>query len=369
MAKEPKEVKGSLLDRIKAASTIKETTTLDKTKIFREQNIVPLPIPMMNVAFSGELDGGLVSGLTQICGPSKHFKTGFLLLMIKAYLDQYQDAIVLFYINEFGTAGTKYFDAYDIPHDRVVITPFLDIEQLKFDITTQLHSFQRGDHVFIAVDSVGNAASKKEVDDALEGNQAADMTRAKQIKSLFRIATPHLTLKDIPMVVINHVYKTQEMYSKDVVSGGTGIYLSSDNIFIIGRQQETEGIGSSKELKGYNFILKTEKSRYVKEQSKIPIFVSFEGGISKWSGLLENALESGHVIKPSNGWYQRVGEERKYREDDTNSEQFWIPILKDQMFKNFIRNKYKLSETKLLGDSNEKPIEDVPEDVMQDGIS
>jgi hypothetical protein len=40
------------------------------------------------------------------------------------------------------------------------------------------------------------------------------------MKSLFRMVTPHLTLKDIPMVVINHTYKTMELYSKDVVSGG-----------------------------------------------------------------------------------------------------------------------------------------------------
>jgi intein/homing endonuclease len=34
------------------------------------------------------------------------------------------------------------------------------------------------------------------------------------------MVTPHLTLKDIPMVVINHTYKTMELYAKDVVGGG-----------------------------------------------------------------------------------------------------------------------------------------------------
>jgi hypothetical protein len=48
----------------------------------------------------------------------------------------------------------------------------------------------------------------------------ADMTRAKQIKSLFRMVTPHLTMKDIPMIVVNHTYKTMEMFAKDVVGGG-----------------------------------------------------------------------------------------------------------------------------------------------------
>ena len=148
---------------------------------------------------------------------------------------------------------------------------------------SQLNDLERTDQVMIIVDSVGNLASKKEVDDALDGKSVADMTRAKQMKSLFRMITPHLTLKDIPAVVVNHTYKEIGLFPKDIVSGGTGIYYSADNIFIIGRQQEKKGT----DVVGYNFIINVEKSRYVREKSKIPIEVSWEGGISKWSGLLD----------------------------------------------------------------------------------
>ena len=149
---------------------------------------------------------------------------------------------------------------------------------------SQLNDLERTDQVMIIVDSVGNLASKKEVDDALDGKSVADMTRLlKQMKSLFRMITPHLTLKDIPAVVVNHTYKEIGLFPKDIVSGGTGIYYSADNIFIIGRQQEKKGT----DVVGYNFIINVEKSRYVREKSKIPIEVSWEGGISKWSGLLD----------------------------------------------------------------------------------
>jgi intein/homing endonuclease len=72
----------------------------------------------------------------------------------------------------------------------------------------------------IVIDSIGNLASKKEVEDALEQKAVADMSRAKQLKSLFRMITPHLSLKDIPMVVINHTYKEIGLYPKDIVGGG-----------------------------------------------------------------------------------------------------------------------------------------------------
>ena len=83
----------------------------------------------------------------------------------------------------------------------------------------QMNNIERGDHIIVLVDSVGNLASKKEVEDALEGKSVADMTRAKQMKSLFRMITPHLTIKDIPMVVVNHTYKEIGLFPKDIVSG------------------------------------------------------------------------------------------------------------------------------------------------------
>jgi hypothetical protein len=204
--------------------------------------------------------------------------------------------------------------------------------------------------LIIVIDSIGNLASKKEVEDALEGKSVADMSRAKQVKSLFRMVTPHLSLKDIPMIVVNHTYKEIGMFPKDIVGGGTGSYYSADNIFIIGRQQEKEGT----EIVGYNFIINVEKSRYVKEKSKIPVTVSFGGGISKWSGLLDIALESGHVIKPSNGWYSKVDvssgevEDKKYREKDTDSKEFWLPILKQKSFQEFVENKYRVAAGEIM---------------------
>lgn len=345
----------SILDKIKKNSSIKESAILAKSKFFTNKDMIPTSVPIINVALSGKLTGGLTPGLTMWAGPSKHFKTAFSLLMAKSYLDKYPEAALLFYDSEFGTPQS-YFDSFGIDTDRVLHTPITDIEQLKFDVMQQLAQLERTDKLIIIIDSIGNLASKKEVDDALEGKSVADMSRAKQIKSLFRMVTPHLAIKDIPMVVVNHTYKTMEMYAKDIVGGGTGSYYSADNIFILGRQQEKEGT----EVTGYNFIINVEKSRYVREKSKIPVTVLHSGGINKWSGLLAVALESGHVIKPSNGWYSKVDletgevEEKKYREKDTDSKDFWIPILKQQSFNDFVENKYCVAH----GDIMQEEVDD-----------
>src|SRR6056300_1603447 len=176
----------SILDKLKKNSTIKDTAILKDSHFFTKKDMIPTTIPVINVALSGRLDGGLTPGLTMWAGPSKHFKTAFSLLMAKSYLEKYDDAVLLFYDSEFGTPQS-YFDSFGIATDRVLHTPVTDVEQLKFDLVGQLENIERDEHVIIVIDSIGNLASKKEVEAALNEKAVADMSRAKQMKSLFRM--------------------------------------------------------------------------------------------------------------------------------------------------------------------------------------
>jgi len=340
----------SLISRLIKNSTINDTAVLTESKIYGKKDMITTSVPMVNVALSGGVDGGLTPGLTVLAGPSKHFKSAFSLLMASAYMKQYPDSVLLFYDSEFGTPA-GYFDSFGIDMTRVIHTPITDIEQLKFDIMKQLNEIGRTDKVVMVIDSVGNLASKKEVEDAANEKSVADMSRAKSLKSLFRMVTPHLTLKDIPLIVVNHTYKEIGLYPKDIVGGGTGIYYSADTIWILGRQQDKDSDG----IQGYHFIINVEKSRYVKEKSKIPITVSFEGGIKRWSGMLDLAIEGGYVVKPSNGWYQLVdrttGEVSgtKMRADAIeDNKDVWKQILSTTDFADFIKNKYTLASGSLV---------------------
>lgn len=327
----------SIAKKLIKNSTIKDDSEfLNESKFFHKKDQVPTSVPMLNVALSGTLDGGLTPGLTMIAGPSKHFKSCFSLILSKAYLEKYKDSAVLFYDSEFGTPNS-YFEKLGVDTKRVVHTPITDIEQLKHDIVTQLKNIERGEKVFILLDSIGNLASRKEVEDAEEGKSVADMTRAKGIKSLFRMITPHLTKKDIPMVAVNHTYKEMGLYPRDIVGGGTGSYYSSDNIWIVGRKQ----IKEENELGGYDFVINIEKSRYVKEKSKIPITVTFENGINKYSGLFDVALEGEFIKEASKGWYE-VGKNKLRRSDLENDSAYWEKLLKDEKFITYIRKKYML---------------------------
>ena len=339
----------SVMDKLKKNSKIKFTSQLDKSEFFTQKDVVTTDVPMINVALSGEVDGGLSSGLTVLAGPSKHFKTSFALLMASAYLKEHEDAVLLFYDSEFGSPQS-YFESFGIDTSRVLHTPIVDVEQLKFDLVGQLDNLERDDKVVVVIDSIGNLASKKELEDALNEKSVADMSRAKALKGLFRMVTPYLTMKNIPLLAVNHTYQEIGLFPKAIVSGGTGIYYSADNIWIIGRRQVKKGTN----VQGYDFVINVEKSRFVKEKSKVPISVTWEGGIAEYSGLLEVAMAGGYVVKPTMGWYAAVNKDTgeiidpKVREKDTVTEAFWTPIFENTDFKEFVKSYYSIGHKPML---------------------
>ena len=333
----------SIMDKLKKNSKVKATEILADSKFFNDKDMISTDTPMINIALSGEVDGGLAPGLTVLAGPSKHFKTSFALIMASAYLKKYKDSVLLFYDSEFGSPQ-QYFEQFEIDTTRVLHTPITNVEELKFDIVGQLEGLSREDKVIIVIDSIGNLASKKEMEDAINEKSVADMSRAKALKGLFRMCTPYLNMKNIPLVAVNHTYQEIGLFPKAIVSGGTGIYYSADNIWILGRRQNKKGT----DVVGYDFVINVEKSRFVKEKSKIPISVSWQGGVQKWSGLLDIAMQGKYVAKPSNGWYCRVNQETgellepKVREAQTLEEEFWKPIFADTNFKDYLTDVYKI---------------------------
>ena len=359
----------SLLDKIVKNSTIKMTAPIMDSKVYGKKDMAPTQVPMVNVALSGRIDGGLTPGLLVLAGPSKHFKSAFALLMAGAYMQRNPDAVLLFYDAEFGTPQA-YFESFGIDMERTVHTPITNVEQLKFDISQQLDKIEKGEKVIIVIDSVGNLASKKEVEDALDGKSVADMSRAKALKSLFRIVTPHLNLKDIPLIAVNHTYKEIGLFPKDVVSGGTGIYYSADTIWIVGRQQDKVGT----EIQGYHFVINIEKSRHVREKSKIPITVSYEGGIVKWSGLMDVAEKGGYLRKPKVGWYEAVnpetGEvisEKLMRAKEVNdNKEFWLMMFEKTNLSQYIKNSFAIGASGTIMRSDEPSVEEVDEVVGDD---
>ncbi len=121
-----------------------------------------------------------------------------------------------------------------------------NIEELRFELVNQLEGLTKEDKVIILIDSIGNLASKKELEDSKNENSAQDMSRPKMLKALGRIVTPHLTLKDIPLIAINHVYQEMGLFPKAIVSGGC---------LVAGSKVQTEsGLKNIEDIKIGDFV-------------------------------------------------------------------------------------------------------------------
>lgn len=343
----------SLMARMAKSGVVKGASTLSESKFFTAKDNIPTALPTLNIALGGKLSGGITPGVTILSGESKSYKTLLGLFCMKAYLDKYPDAIALLYDTEFGITP-EYISANGIDPTRIIHIPVEHVEEMKFDVIKRMEEIKRGDHVFMMVDSLGATPSKKEVDDALDEKAVADMTRAKAIRSFFRLIGTHLTAKDIPMVVINHIYKTMELYSKNVQGGGTAVVYTANQIFVITRSQEKEG----DEVIGWNFTINVEKSRTVKEKSKLQFTVKYSGGISKWSGLMDLAIDGGYVSNAKKGWYSKVNkdtgeiDEKSYRLKDTYTADFWMPIIKSTSFPQYVETTFKLPSFSAIADED-----------------
>lgn len=288
----------SLMDKLLKTSKIEGAERLVDSTILNEKPPAQTRVKLINVALSGRVDGGLSCGCFLICGPSRHYKSSYGLIAVKGFLDANPDGICLYYNNEFGIKKA-YFENSGIDMSRVMHLPFENLEKLKFDLVAKLEELTIDDKVVIICDSLGNSSSRKELMDALEEKSSADFTRAKTIKSIMRMITPLLYMKDIPFIGIAHTYVDMNSYggTKQIVGGGTGMYYNPDTIWIVGKSQVKEG----EEKVGSTFTINIEKSRYVKENAKIPIVVRWDSGIANYSGLAELAKDFGIVSEGRRG--------------------------------------------------------------------
>jgi hypothetical protein len=142
---------------------------------------------------------------------------------------------------------------------------------------------------------------------------------------------------------VAYTYKTQDLFSKDVVSGGTKILYSSNTVWIVGREKVKEG--------GFIFNIKIEKSRFLEEGQKIPISVC-DRGIGQWTGLDQMALEFG-IVTSCKGPRNKNAIKYESKEhgpiivtedvvDFEEGEKLWTAVLKETNFKQMIEDKYTL---------------------------
>jgi hypothetical protein len=182
---------------------------------------------------------------------------------------------------------------FGIDTTKVNYQPVNTVQEFRQSVTTITRRMQEAKRdgadipkVMIILDSAGNLATQKEIDDAVSGNEKADMTRSKILKSIFRIImTPMADLK-IPFIFTNHTYQTQDFISRQVAGGGTGPEYAASIVLFLNKAQLKD---SSGDKAGIIVTAKPNKNRFAKPQN-IKFHLHYTEGMNRYVGL-ENYID------------------------------------------------------------------------------
>ena len=261
--------------------------TLDKSSISEIDHFIPTGNYHLNACLTGSLFGGYPNNrAVALAGPSGTGKTYLILNAVKQA--QEMGYSIVFYDSE-NAVDKKLVEKFGIDPKKFRYEPCNTVQEFRSSVTalTDLLIEQKNKgaelpRVLIILDSAGNLATQKEIDDAKSGSDKADMTRAKLLKSTFRILMTKLGIVKVPFLFTNHTYQTQDLFSRQVGGGGTGPEYAASIILFLGKAKLKEGI----EQTGIIVTAKPNKNRFAKP-TPIKFHISFNKGMNPYIGLEE----------------------------------------------------------------------------------
>lgn len=286
--------------------------TLDKSTISEIDHFIPTGNFHLNACLTGSLFGGYPNNrAVALAGPSGTGKTYLILNAVKQAQDMGYS--IVFYDSE-NAVDKELVEKFGVDPKKFRYEPCNTVQEFRSSVTalTDLLIEQKNKgatlpKVMIILDSAGNLATQKEIDDAKSGSDKADMTRAKLLKSTFRILMTKLGIIKVPFLFTNHTYQTQDLFSKQVGGGGTGPEYAASIILFLGKAKLKEGT----EQTGIIVTARPNKNRFAKPLP-IKFHISFSKGMNPYVGLEEYiswdtcGIERGRFI--TEGQYEKLNE-------------------------------------------------------------
>jgi RecA/RadA recombinase len=243
----------------------------------------------LNACISGTVFGGWPNNRAcSIAGPSGTGKTYLMLNTVKRAIDMGYS--VIYYDSE-AAVDREQMKKFGIDTNKVNYQPVNTVQDFRTSVTRITRKMQEAKtagaelaKIMIILDSAGNLATAKEIDDAATGSDKADMSRSKILKSIFRIIMTPLADLKIPFLFTNHTYMTQDYIARQVAGGGTGPEYAASIVLFLNKAQLKEG----DQRAGIVVTAKPNKNRFAKPQN-IKFHLHFSKGMNPFVGLEQYA--------------------------------------------------------------------------------
>lgn len=274
----------SVFDLITSVDNSAELLSESKSAVIKEY--INSGSYILNACMTGSLFKGIPSGrVTTLAGAPGAGKS---YLAVSACREAQKKGYTPIYMDSEGAIDRDFVERLGCDATKFVIKQVTTISEVSTFMANLLKKVNeqpeesRPKLIFV-LDSLGNLTSTKELTDTLDANQKRDMTKQQEIKALFRTNATALAKAQAPMIVCSHIYQTQDLFSKSVVSGGSGIQYNSSVTLMLSTakldDKESDKIAEKKvgdfTKTGVIVTAKPEKSRFTipqKVKFQIPFF-------------------------------------------------------------------------------------------------
>lgn len=275
---------------------------LDYSKLLAVDNLTVKDIPefistgnlMLNCAMTGNILGGIpAERATCLAGQSGSGKTYLCLNIAREAIKQ---GYVVVYFDSENAIDSSVLKSFNIDSNYFkylgvgTIQEFRNIMTSLCDNLIEQRSKLKGKgdipKTLVILDSAGNLASTKEIEDAKTNSDKADFTRQKLMKSLFRIIMSKLPQARTTFVFTQHTYATMDFISTERVSGGTGLIYAASNVLNLSKAKLKATGDTSAVYSGIIVTAKQEKNRFCKPYP-VKFQINFNSGMNPYIGLQE----------------------------------------------------------------------------------
>ena len=322
----------------------------------------------LNAIFSGSVYRGVPVGrVTGFSGPSGAGKT---LIINKIIANAQKKGYFAAIWDTEAAVDRQSAEGVGIDPKRVKYYPVETVEDCRNQIATFLDKIIAANDpnlkVIVAIDSLGNLASAKELRDVTEGKDAADMgTKAKAMKSMMRALTFKAAKARVPILFTNHIYDNPTSLYPELVkkqSGGSGpVYLASLLVQLatrnekIDKNEDQEAIGVAHNVSGVTLSAMTVKNRFVPPFLKAELYNNFRSGLTRYAGLADMAIAMGVVQGDKS--YTLGDQKLGYRKNWENDTELWDKTLLPALEK-VLKEKVCYGSTVPGLDSEPEPVEE-----------
>lgn len=326
----------------------------------------------LNRILSGSVYKGVPEGrIVMWAGPSGSGKSLIVSQIIKNALNEKNYDVVFYVDSEGGILSDlleKSVDLDKVEYVQVATTEECAIKLLK--IYQGIEDAQKsGEKVkaLVVLDSLGALVPEKTILDATKKDQMVqDMGTGARLKNSMMASLMMRVVKtNCALMVINHIYENPgALFTSKIknVSGGLKAQYSShiivqtakklikSNDGDFGTNEQNEARDSGDFFKGNNLTFFTTKNRIVKPGLEASVYIDFDNGISKYDGLIDDAIKYGFIVQ----------EGRKYSVPSYSTEKkfYWNDLLiNDDLWNSFLPEFDKKSQ-EMLSYSSRNSISD-----------